>query len=290
MSISEDKYAKRRNRTAAITTVISISLVLFMLGLISLMVLNANKMSNYVKENIGFSIYLKDKIKEVDIIQLQKSLDAEAFVKSTRYIDKEEAKKIFQEVYKEDFTDFIEYNPLLASIDIRLNADYANQDSIMGIEHRLKQNPLIKEVDYQKDLIVIVNENVKKISLFILAFAGLLLLISIALINNTIRLSIFSKRFLIKTMQLVGATSGFIRRPFVLQGIVQGLISSLIAIGLLIGVISFAKKEAPEIIETQIDLLVILFLLVSLIGVFISWTSTSLAVRKYLRLKTDDLY
>ncbi|GIV44804.1 MAG: cell division protein FtsX [Bacteroidia bacterium] len=253
--------------------------------------MHAKKLSDYVKENIGFSVILKENVKEVDIVQLQKTLDAANYVKSTEYITKEKAAESLKNDLGEDFISFLGYNPLLASIEVRLKADFANNDSIAWIERDLLSNTKVKEVIYQKSLISMVNENIKKISLVMLGFSALLLIISIALINNTIRLSIYSKRFLIKSMQLVGATKGFIRRPFVIKGIMQGIYAGIIAVALLVGLLYLAQREIPELLFLQDEqLIAILFGFVILLGVLISWFSTFLAVRKYLRLKTDDLY
>jgi cell division transport system permease protein len=234
---------------------------------------------------------LKDNAKEVSIQHLSKTLDAAVYVKSTEFITKEDAAARLQEDLGEDFIDFLGYNPLLSSINVHLNAEYANIDSLNWIEKDLLDNRLVKEVIYQKSLVSMINENLKKISIVILIFSGLLMLIALALINNTIRLSIYSKRFIIKTMQLVGATQSFIRRPFVIQGIKHGVVAAIIAIAMLIGVLSFAQKQLPELAELQDEkMLTTLFGLVIVIGVFIAWISTSLAVRKYLRLKADDLH
>jgi cell division transport system permease protein len=291
MASHKDKSSVRRLRTSYFTTVISISLVLFMLGLLGMIILNANKLSDHVKENISIAVILKDNAKEVEIIQLRKMLDASKFVKSTEYITKEEAAISLQKELGEDFVSFLGFNPLLSSLDVHLQASYANNDSISWIEKDLLANPRVKEVFYQKSLVDLVNENLKKISLVIVCFSSLLLIIAVALINNTIRLSIYSKRFIIKTMQLVGATRGFIRRPFVLAGILQGIYGALISIALLSGVIYVAQKEVPELIELQdVQLFASIFGIVLLIGILISWICTSFAVTKFLKLKTGDLY
>ncbi|MGQ0827116.1 MAG: cell division protein FtsX [Bacteroidota bacterium] len=286
-----DKYSKRRMQSSSITTVVSLSLVLFMLGLLGIIILNTRKLSDNVKENIGFQVILNDNAKEVDVKHLTKMLDASNYVKSTEFITKDEAAKRLQEDLGEDFINFLGYNPLLSSINVHLKAEYANADSLTWIEKELLSSKLVKEVIYQKSLVSMINENVNKISLVILIFSGLLMLIALALINNTIRLSIYSKRFIIKTMQLVGATQGFIRMPFVLKGIKHGIYGAIIAIGMLIGVLYFAQKQLPELIALQDNkMLITLFSLVIVLGITISWISTSMAVRKYLRLKSDDLY
>ena len=291
MAKKETAITKWRLRSSYFTTIISITLVLFMLGLLGMLVLNAQKLSEYVKENIGFSIILKENVKEVDVRLLQKNLDASVFVKSTKYITKEEAAKELQKELGEDFIQFLGFNPLLASIEVHLNADYANTDSIKVIEKHFQQYDQIKEVFYQKSLVDLVNENVKKISLIILVFSSLLFLIAIALINNTIRLSVYSKRFIINTMQLVGATRGFIRRPFLYRSAMHGIIAALLAIGLLAGMLYLAQKEFKEIISFQdIEIIGSLFLGVLVLGIIINWISTFLAVSKYLRINTDKLY
>ncbi|MES2395254.1 MAG: permease-like cell division protein FtsX [Bacteroidota bacterium] len=286
-----DKYSKRKLVGSSITTVVSLSLVLFMLGLLGIIILNTNKLSDNLKENIGIQIILNETAKEADIQHLTKMLDISDYVKSTEFITKEDAAKRLQEDLGEDFIDFLGYNPLLPSINVHVKAAYANTDSLTMIEKELIGSKLVKEVVYQKSLVTMINENVKKISLVILIFSGLLMVIALALINNTIRLSIYSKRFIIKTMQLVGATQSFVRRPFVLKGIKHGIYGATIAILMLIGVLYFAQKQLPELAELQDEkMLATLFGLVILLGIIISWISTSLAVRKYLRLKADDLY
>jgi cell division transport system permease protein len=291
MSKKESNVTKRRLRSSYVTSMISISLVLFLLGMLGLLVLNAKRLSDYVKENIGFSVILKENVKEVDVILLQKSLDASEFVKSTNYITKDEAARELQEELGEDFIEFLGFNPLLASIEVHLNASYANQDSINVIEKNLQQYEQIKEVFYQKSLVSLVNENIRKISLIILVFSSLLLLVAITLINSTIRLAVYSKRFIINTMQLVGATRGFIRRPFLYRSAGNGILAALLAMGFLAGVLYAAQKEFRDIISFQdIEIIAILFLGVLLFGIVINWISTFFAVSKYLRMKVDKLY
>ncbi len=293
MSVKE-KMIRRRLFASAVSTIISISLVLFMLGLVGLIVLTSEKLSVMVKENIGLSVYLKEQAKEVDINQMQKYLDVSSFVKATEYITQEDAAKILKGELDpdEDFINFLDgHNPLPASIDIILNASYTNPDSLSWIEEEIMQNDVVREVVYSKSLVDLVNENVKQISLFILVFCSLLFLIAIALINNTIRLNIYSKRFLIRTMQLVGATRRFIRKPFIISGISHGIYAGIIAIAFLSGCLYLAQKEIPELIELQdVELIGTIFIGVILLGIIISWISTLMAVRKYLKLKTDELY
>ena len=291
MATAEERFSKKRLNSSYFTAIISISLVLFMLGILGMILLQAKRVSNYVKENIGFSVILKDQVKEVDIVKFQKSLDAADYVKVTEYIDKETAARELTADLGEDFVDFLGYNPLLASIEVRLNADYANPDSLKWIEIELMKNPRIKEVFYQRDLVSLVSENIKNISMVIIVFSILLLIIAIALINNSIRLALYSKRFIIKTMQLVGATPGFIRRPFVLRGILNGIYGAMISISLLIGLLFYLQQKLPELFAIQdVEMVASLFGLVFLLGIIITWISTGLAVRKYLRMTTDKLY
>ncbi|MCK4406885.1 MAG: permease-like cell division protein FtsX [Bacteroidales bacterium] len=291
MSKAEDKYSKRRLKSSYVTTLVSITLVLFMLGMLGLIILHAKKLSDYVKENIGFSIIMKENVKEAGIIQLQKTLDASDYVKSTEYITKEKAAEELTKDLGEDFIDFLGYNPLLPSIDLRLKAEYANIDSLAIIEKDLLANKNVKEVFYQKSLVHLINKNLRRISIIILGFSILLLIIAIALINNTIRLSVYSKRFLIKSMQLVGATQAFIRRPFILKGILHGILGAFIAILLLVGILYFSQQEIPELVNLQdADLFISIFGFVILLGIIISWMSTFFAVKKYLNLKADSLY
>jgi cell division transport system permease protein len=262
-----------------------------MLGILGLIVLHAQKLSDYVKENIGFRIYMKENVREAEIIQFQKILDATDYVKSTEYITPEQAAVELTEELGEEFIDFLGYNPLPPAIDLRLVAEYANIDSLAVIEKRLLANEDVKEVYYQKSLVHLINQNIRRISLILLGFSGLLLLIAIALLNNTIRLSVYSKRFIIKSMQLVGATQGFIRRPFIWKGITQGLYSSLFAMILMTGILYWLRNEFPELIVLQdFKMLGILYVTIVILGIVFSWTSTFFAVNKYLRIKGDNLY
>lgn len=291
MTNFEEKITRRKLKTSYLTTVVSITLVLVMLGLLGLILIHAKKLSDFVKENIGISVIIKENVKEIEILELQKTLDAATYVKATEYVTKEEAAKRLKEDLGEDFINFLGYNPLLPSVDIHLKAEWANNDSISKIEKRLLNNDKVKEVFYQKSTVHMVNENVRKISIVLLAFSLLLLIIAIALINNTIRLSVYSKRFLLKSMMLVGATQYFIRKPFVIRGIIQGLISSGIAIILLCGTLYLTQREVPELVDLRdINIFLVVFGSVIVLGILISWASTYLAVRKYLRMRTDELY
>ena len=232
-----------------ITSSISTTLVLLLLGLVVFFVLAANNLSVYVRENINFSVLISDDMKETDILKLQKRLNNEPFVKETEYISKKQALKEQTEAMGTDPQEFLGYNPFTASIEIKLHSDYANSDSIAKIEKLIKRNTNIQDVLYQKDLIDAVNENIRNISLVLLALAVMLTFISFALINNTIRLAIYSKRFLIHTMKLVGASWGFIRRPFLKRNIWSGVLAAFIADTILMGAAYWLVSYEPELIR-----------------------------------------
>ncbi len=287
----ESKMVKRRLRSSYFISIISISLLLFIIGLMGLLILNARNLSEYVKENIGFSVILDDDIKEVDIIRIQKNLDAAEYVKSTRYITKERAASELEEMLGEDFISFLGYNPLLPSIEVNLHAAWANPDSILIIENDIQEFSYVQEVYYQKSLIHLVNENIRRISIFLVIFSFLLFLISISVINNTIRLSVYARRFIINTMQLVGATNAFIRKPFLLKSTIHGLYAAILANLLMLGVIYMAQKEFAEFFGFQdIHTLGLLFLSIILLGIIINLISTFFAVNRFLGLNTDELY
>ncbi len=283
---------KTKIRGAYLTSVVSISLVLLLLGIVGLLVLNAKQMSDYVKENLCFSLIINNDVAEPDIKQFQKTLDTHDFIKSTEYITKEDAAKQLQEELGEDFIETLGYNPLSPTINVYLNSDYASPDSIAKLENFfMSKSGIVNEVSYQQNLVNLINDNIRKVSVILLALSALFFLISFALLNNTIRLQIYSKRFIINTMKLVGAKKNFIRRPFIASGALQGLISSLIAIALLYTIIYFANAQLGDLIGT-IDPLVIalLFVAVAVIGVLLCVFATLLSINKYLRLKTINLY
>ncbi len=287
----EEKYTRRRLMSSYLTTIVSISLVLFLLGTVGLVLLYAQRLSQHVKENIGISVSIRDGIRESEILKLQKKLDAMPWVKSTRYITAEEAAKDLSDDLGEDFVGFLGFNPLLPSIEVKMNAGWANMDSIPGLERKIVAEPEVKEVQYQKSLINLVNENVRRISLVLFGFSILLMVIAFALINNTIRLSVYSRRFLIRTMLLVGATRAYVQRPFLVKGIFQGILGSIIAISLLISLLIYGNRELPDLISlAELDLYLILFGIVLFLGITLSWISNYLAVRKYLRIDPDNLY
>jgi cell division transport system permease protein len=291
MKKEAEKIILGRLRTAYATTVVSITLVLFMLGLLGLIVFYASKISTHVKENIGFMIIMKPEVNEAHIIQLQKQLQVSDFVKSSEYITKEQAAAQMKEYLGEDFISFLGINPLLPSIDVKLNVRFANNDSLKVITDRMMTNPSVKEVLYQKSLVQELNKNIALISGILLGFSILLLIIAYALINNTIRLAVYSHRFLIRSMLLVGATSRFIRKPFIIKGIAQGAVASLFAIILLTGLVITARNQIPDL--SALDdwkAYALLALGVIVAGILLAGISTILAVRRYIRMHVDELY
>lgn len=287
----EASESANKTKTIYISTVFGIAMVLLMVGLLGLILVHANNLKRYVKENIVLNVFMDDAAHETDVLQLQKQLSADPRVKDAQYVSKELAARNLQKDLGEDFVKFLGYNPLSPSLDIYLKADYANNADIDKFKAELLKNPIVKEIKYQQPLVDVMNQNLASISLVILVFAGIFVVVSVALINNTIRLAIYSQRFLIKSMQLVGATKGFIRKPFLLYGIWHGLLGGLIAIIILIGTLYLADQQVPDLVILQsYTEFGIVFAIVIAMGIFISGFSTFLAVNKFLRLKIYDLY
>jgi len=274
-----------------ITASISTMLVLLLLGLVVFFVLAANNISVYVRENINFSILINDEMKESDIIKLQKNLNDEPFVKESVYVSKSQALKEQSEAMGTNPEEFLGYNPFTASIEVKLHSGYANSDSIAKIEKIIKRNTNIQDVLYQRDLIDAVNENIRNISLVLLVLAVVLTFISFALINNTIRLAIYSKRFLIHTMKLVGASWGFIRKPFLTRNIWSGVLAAVVADAILMGTAYSLVSYEPELIRVITpDVMLLVSLSVLAFGVIITFLCAYLSINKYLRMKASSLY
>ncbi|MBO7594164.1 MAG: permease-like cell division protein FtsX [Salinivirgaceae bacterium] len=291
MNKKEKRISSRQLRSSYITTVISISLVLFVIGLVGLLILNAHKISQHVKENIELTIFLNDDVKEVEMIRFENILKTSDFVRQTAFVSKDSAARELTQEIGEDFVSFLGYNPLSPSIEVKLKADYANIDSIAKIEKKLAKYSLVKEVSYQKSLIETINQNVKRISIILLIFCGLLFIISLSLINNTIRLSVYARRFLIKTMELVGATRSFVRAPFIIKSLCHALYSIIIAYILLGGVIYMINEHVQELeIMCELDTIAILYAGIMVVGFLIVWISNFFAVNRYLRMKGNELY
>ncbi|HET8809219.1 MAG TPA: permease-like cell division protein FtsX [Flavobacteriaceae bacterium] len=291
MSSSFEKYQKRRLISSYFSVIISIGLVLFLLGLLGLLVLNAKKVADHFKEQIAMTVYLKDTAKEVEIKQLQKTLDLAEYTKSTNFVTKEEAATMLQEEIGEDFMEFLGYNPLQNSIDIFFNADYVSGEKINEIANELSEKGFVDDIIYDKPLISILNENVQRIGFWILIISGLFLFISVLLINSSIRLSVYSKRFTIKTMQMVGANKRFIRRPFIWKSVRLGMVGAIVAMLGMAGTLYYLNQSFPELeLLSDKKLLAALFLGIFLMGIVITWMSTFLATQRFLNLKTDELY
>lgn len=274
-----------------ITAGISTTMVLFLLGLVVFFVLTANNLSVYIRENIAFSAILDDGIKETSIIKLQESLNKKDYVKQTVYISKDQALKEQIEAMGTDPSEFLGHNPFNASIEIKLNAGYTNPDSIKWIEKELMENKSILEVSYPQNLLDSVNRNLQKISAFLLGLAVLLSLISFSLINNTIRLTIYSKRFLIHTMKLVGASWGFIRRPFITRNLWIGILSGAVANAILTASAYTAVKYEPELLAiVSPESIMIVAAAVMVFGMIITTFCAYISINKYLRMKISELY
>ena len=274
-----------------ITSSISTTLVLLLLGMVVFFVLSANNLSNYVRENIGFTVLVSDDMKEPEALKFQKTLNEKAYVKESAYISKEQALKEQTEAMGTDPAEFLGYNPFTASIEIKLNAEYANSDSIVWIEKEILANKKVMEVNYPQDLLDSVNQNLQKVSLFLLGLAGLLTLISFALINNTIRLAIYSKRFLIHTMKLVGASWSFIRRPFLVRNVWIGVLAGIMADAILLGMAYMLVKYEPQLIEIITpNALLVVMASVFVFGLAITFLCAYISINKYLRMKASALY
>ncbi|OEY73296.1 cell division protein FtsX [Salegentibacter salarius] len=291
MSTSFEKYQKRRLVSSYFSVVISIALVLFLLGMLGLLVLNTKKVADHFKEQIALTVYLKDNAKDVEIEQLKKSLAMADYTKSTTYVSKEEAAEAHSKEIGEDFMEFLGYNPLQNSIDVYMNADFVSGEQVDEIAADLTSKNFVDEVVYDKPLIALLNENVKKISFWVLIASGVFTFIAVLLINSSIRLSVYSKRFIIKTMQMVGATKGFIRRPFIWQSVKLGIIGAIIALIGMAGALYYLNNSFPQLaLTSDVKLLAGLFIGIFLLGILITWLSTFFATSRFLNLKTDELY
>lgn len=291
MASSFEKYQKRRLISSYFSVVISIALVLFLLGLLGLLVLNTKKVADYFKETISVGIYFKDNAKDVEMKQLEKSLALADYTKSIKFLSKEEAAETFSEDLGENFVEYLGENPLQNSIDLHLNADFVSADKVEEIANELSSKDFVDEVTYDKPLISLLNDNIKKISLWVLVISGIFTLIAVLLINSSIRLSVYAKRFTIKTMQMVGATKRFIRRPFIWKSVRLGMLGSIVALLGMGAVVYYADQTFPDL-ELLGDpiWLGVLFVGVFLLGILITWISTFFATQRFLNLKTDELY
>lgn len=291
MAKSTGGISRYRLGSSYATLVVSVSLVLFLLGILGMVLINARQLSDYFRESLSFTIMLKEDAREADIRMLQKELDAKPYVKQTEYVSKDEAAVKLRNELGEDFLDFLGYNPLMPTIDVYLQARYTHPDSVIKLEKVIADYPVVDEVYYQESILNLINDNVRKISVFLLVISLLLFLIALTIINNTIRLSIYSKRFLINTMQLIGANRSFIRKPFLLKSLFFGFLAALIAIGLMMGLMYLIEKEFFTLFTYEnINLFLLLCLVLAAAGILINGISTFFAVNSYLGMHEDKLY
>lgn len=291
MKSKKKKRTKNRLLNAWSTSLANITLILILVGLLSIILINARQLSEYVREQIGFTLVLKDSLKEVEIIRLQKILQSSDYVKSVRYIDKETAARELSAELGEDFKGFLGYNPLFASLDVKIFANYTSSDSLQHLEKLFSEYAQVDKVYYQKNLAGLINNNINKISGLLLLISGLLTFIFFGLINNTIRLLIYSQRFIINTMQMVGASKSYIRRPFLKRSAALGATGAILANIVLIGGMYTYQQELSEILTAN-DFQTTIFVafIVFAMGFLISLLSTWLALNKFLRLKFDELF
>ena len=291
MSGSIESFNKRRLLTSYFSVIVSITLVLFLLAFFMFLVLSTKKLANHFKEQVTVTILIKDKAKDVDIAQLQKTLSVAPFVKSIKFISKEEAAETFSKDIGEDFVTFIGTNPLQNAIDLSLKAEYADPDKMQEIKRDLEQHTFVSEVVYDQSLVALIHENVNRIGFITLVFSVLFTFVSVLLINASIRLSIYSKRFIIKTMQLVGATRSFIRRPFIYTNVKLGIFSAFVAITFFsLALFSIIKSYPDFAVLLDATVLTVVFIGVFVMGILISWGSTFFATQRFLNLNTNELY
>jgi cell division transport system permease protein len=276
---------------ARITSIISSSLVLFLLGILIVMSLIARELSSYVKENIGFSVILSDHISDAEIKKIEKRFDTSRYVKSSEVFTKKRALKELSDELGENPQEFLGSVPLMASIEVKLKSDYANNDSIRLIEKELRSNPEVRDVLYRKDLIQMVNENMKRIGFVLLSISAIFMLISFVLLSNTIRLHIYSKRFLLRTMKLVGASHGFIRKPFIISYMYDGVMSSFVAVGMLSGMLYYLSSEIEGLSSLiSAESLLISYGLVLVLGIVLSVSCAYFSLNRFLKMKKEKLY
>lgn len=291
MASGENRLIRRRLAGAWLSTVISISLVLLLVGVAGLLVANARSVSDYFKENMLVSVLMKQEVGDDEAMEYVSDLDAKPFIKSTTFVSREQGAKEMTDLLGEDFLNVFEAAPIPVSVDVTLKADYVSSDSLEVVKNEIMKSPLVDEVVYQQSLVDKLNTNLRKISMVLGVFIVLLLFISFVLINNTVRLNVFSRRFTIHTMRLVGATKSFIRAPFLVQAVFQGLFSALLATLMLVGILFFVRSEFAQLFEVfRLDMLLIVIGVEILAGVLICVVSTALVVGRLVSLSKDELY
>lgn len=291
MNNSFDKYQKRRLRSSYLSVIVSIALVLFLVGLLGLIVLKTNSITKHFKEKVAITVFLNDNAKDKDVETLQAELRKEDYAKTVTYISKDEAAKIYSADIGENFLEFLGENPLKNAIDISLKSEFVTPEIMADIEKELVLRNIVSEVTYDKPLIELLSKNINRLSFWMLVFSALFTLIAVVLINGSIRLSVYSKRFTIKTMQMVGATKNFIRVPFILQSVKLGIAGALVSIAGLVAFISYLNKNIPELeLFSDVNILGIVFAGIIGLGILITWLSTYFATQRFLNLRSDELY
>jgi len=291
MSSSFERYQKRRLRSSYFSVVISIALVLFMVGVLGILVLKSTKIADHFKNQVSISLFLKDHVERAQSLKLEESLKKKDYINTVSYVSKEMAAETFSQDIGEDFLDFLGTNPLKNSMDLHLKAEFVNPVMMLMIQKELLENTYVSEVVYDAPLVELLTQNIQKISFWILVVAGFFMLLAIILINSSLRLSIYSKRFTIKTMQMVGATKRFIRRPFIWKSIRLGIVGAFLGSLALYFLVYYISEQLPELdLLTDIEALGIVFGGLFLLGIFISWISTFFATQRFLNLKTNYLY
>ncbi len=291
MANRDNRMMRRRLRNAYLSSVISISLVLLLVGVASMLLVNAKGVSDYFKENMQVSVMMKQNVTDEAALEYKETLDGERYIKSTVFISKEQGQKELAEQLGDDFLDVFETSPIPVSIDVTLEADYVSSDSLEVVRAEIAESPLVEEVVYQRSLVDALNANLSRISLILSIFIALLLFISFVLINNTVRLSVYARRFTIHTMKLVGATRSFIRAPFLVQSVFQGLFAAFLAIIVLLGLMFLMRSEFSQLFEIfRMELLLLVMGIVVAAGLAICMISTFFVVNKLISLRKDELY
>ncbi|GEC78580.1 cell division protein FtsX [Flavobacterium aquatile] len=291
MSSNFDKFQKRRVITSYVSVVLSVFLVLFLLGMLGLFIINSKRLSDNFKEDIVMTVFFKNEAVDSTFTAFDAEMKAAKFAKDFKFVSKDDAAKQHKEVIGEDFMEFLGTNPLYNSYDIHLKADYVTNPGFSKVESQIRANPMVADVVYDKQLITLVNDNIKKVTFWVLLVSAIFAVISFLLINSSLRLSIYANRFIIKTMQMVGATKAFIRKPFITRSIILGIIGSVLAVLVLIGVLFYINTHFPALeIFKDIELTVGVLIAVLALGILITWISTYFATQRFLNLRTDDLY
>ena len=291
MASNFDKFQKRRVITSYISVVVSVFLVLFLLGMLGLFILNSKRLSENFKENIPMTVFFKTDANDSVFKAFDAQLKVSKFAKDYKFVSKEDAAKEHEKTLGENFVEYLGANPLYNSFDIHLKADYVTNPGFRRAETEIRTNPMVTDVVYDKQLITLVNDNIKKVTFWVLIVSGMFAVISFLLINSSLRLSIYANRFIIKTMQMVGATKGFIRKPFIRRSIILGIIGSVLAVLILLGVLFYLDTNFPALeVFKDLNLTIIVLIGVLALGVLITWISTYFATQRFLNLRTDDLY